>query len=693
VRLSANATVGYIGTPAQLDFAPRSGVSWTSGALMVVSNWNNSGNTRLFFGTDASGLSASQLAQIQFSNPGGFAPGIYSAKISNTGEVVPDQVQGQGTAPDVNSWTRATSGNWDDASSWSLGILPDRSQSVMITNSGWKAVAINPSTPINFPDSMTVSNLTIQGATNTENTLLLNSFGAAVPLTVLNGLTLQDDAQILNFDSSLDVRSGAITVTNSQIIQDGGLVRATNATMFLRHSAYYLTNGVFEGGTVWLGLPVAGQFNQYGGTVTISDLEFGISGGGDGGSYALYGGNLNLPGGLKLLADNNAGDSYFQADGTNQTTEVLMEPGIFGGVPAFTLNGGLLADNDVSVIADNFGAVTLNQNGGSHAVTGRLLIAGGAPNGNFVFPATYNLKGGTLSAGVIELDADEGDSLFVQSNGTASAGTVSVHSGGFFSGHNTSVTLAGGTLSCSNFTTVDGGGTFNQSGGALVVSNLLDFGGSRDTGGRVIFGHYTFTGGTVTASNINLTGVWIIGDGSVNRISNPGFFRLAHTLQINNAVEQLGRFILASNATINLAGNPSWLTFKNSSGETWGAGATLVVTNWNGTPGGGGAEQLKFGSDRSGLTPAQLGQIQFQIGTNSYSAKILDNGEVIPDQVIRPTVTFSTQGNDFVLSWPSGWSLQTATNAAGPYSDVQGATSPHTNNMTLDQQRFFRLRQ
>ena len=84
----------------------------------------------------------------------------------------------------VNSWINPTSGNWDQASSWSLGVLPSSSQSVMITNSGWKAVAINPSTPVNFPGSMTVSNLTIRGAFDTENVLLLNYFGTALPLTV-----------------------------------------------------------------------------------------------------------------------------------------------------------------------------------------------------------------------------------------------------------------------------------------------------------------------------------------------------------------------------------------------------------------------------------------------------------------------------------------------------------------------------
>src|SRR5437762_4180755 len=61
-------------------------------------------------------------------------------------------------------------------------------------------------------------------------------------------------------------------------------------------------------------------------------------------------------------------------------------------------------------------------------------------------------------------------------------------------------------ICCSNYTNVDGGGQLNQSGGALIISNLLDFGGFRNAGLLYpLYGRYTFTGGTVTASNINMT--------------------------------------------------------------------------------------------------------------------------------------------------------------------------------------------
>ncbi len=539
---------------------------------------------------------------------------------------------------------------------------------------------------------MTVSNLTIIGSTNTENTLLLNYFGTAVPLTVLNGLTLRDGAQILNFNSGLIVQGGNITVTNSQINQNGGIIITTNAPMSLQNSVYNLTNGDFEGGQVSLGNSVAAQFNQYDGMVLITNLMFGTNAGGGtsgGGAYALYGGTLNLPGGLTIIGADNSSSAYLQAGGTNQTTSVFIEPGLFGRSPSFTLNGGLLADNDVTLEADDFGNITLTQNGGTHVIANTLNIPGAAASSTEIHPAVYQLNGGTLSADSISMDATSGTAEFNQTNGTANVGEIQAHSSPNESFWVCSVNLSGGTLSCSNIDVTDGS-QINQSAGALVVSNSLAFNGFINPG-RALYSTYTLVAGTLIASNISVGGVWIIGDGSTNRISNPGTVSLSLMLVISNAVEQLGRFILASNATIDLAGSASRLSFAKSSGQTWAGGATLVIADWNGNSSGGGAEQLKFGTDESGLTSAQLSQIQFQVGTNSYSAKILNTGEVVPDQVFRPSVAFSQQGNNLVLTWPSGWSLQTATNASGPYANISGATSPYTNDMTLDPQRFFRL--
>jgi hypothetical protein len=675
-----------------LRFADSSLVPWAPAVLLTIQNWsgslNGGGAQQVFFGTSASGLTGQQLGEVQFLNPAGLPSGTYPARILSTGEVVPNS--GAPSGP-VNSWINPASGNWDQPTNWSLGVLPNSSQLVMITNGGFKAVAINPSTPINFPGSMTVTNLTIRGATNSVNTLLLNFFGTGVPLTILNGLTLQDNAQLLDFNSGLIVQSGTITVTNSHIGQDGGFIITTNAQFNLFNSEYDLTNGVLQAGAVAIGLGGSSHINQFGGTATITALSFPFYSGPSSGDrgLALHGGTLNLPGGMSLGGQGGSPISYFQDGGTNRTTDITLEPGLSGPSPIFTLNGGLLSDNNVNIFADTI-FTEIVQNGGTHTISNNLQITGGTRTG-VIRTALYKLNGGTLSAGSINLNSSEGTAMFVQSNGTVRAQQIQA-SGQMFLGSFSQITLAGGTLSCSNFSWIDGG-DFHQYGGALVVSNSLSFGGTRVNGGGITnYSSYELSGGTLAATNIFVGGIWTIGDSTTNRISNPGTCTLSNTIVIGNATEQLGRFILAGNSTINLAGSASKLSFANSSGQVWAGGATLVISNWNGNPSGGGAEQLKFGTDQTGLTAAQLNQIQFSTSSNLLSAKILSTGEVVPNGVIAANIAFSLQGNNFVLTFPAGWTLQSSTNVSGPYGDVAGATSPYTNNVTLAPLRFFRLR-
>ena len=76
-----------------LAFANSSGVPWTGGALLTVSNWAGSigggGQTRVVFGGNNSGLTAAQVSQIRFANPLGFPPGAWTATILSAGETVP----------------------------------------------------------------------------------------------------------------------------------------------------------------------------------------------------------------------------------------------------------------------------------------------------------------------------------------------------------------------------------------------------------------------------------------------------------------------------------------------------------------------------------------------------------------------------------------------------------------------------
>jgi hypothetical protein len=71
-------------------------------------------------------------------------------------------------------------------------------------------------------------------------------------------------------------------------------------------------------------------------------------------------------------------------------------------------------------------------------------------------------------------------------------------------------------------------------------------------------------------------------------------------------------------------------------------------------------------------------------------ARILSSGEIVPRP--RPPVSYSKSGNQLVLQWASGWTLQTATNIAGPFTDVN-ASNPYTNSTASGAQRYFRLHQ
>src|SRR5438105_1692621 len=84
-------------------------------------------------------------------------------------------------AQSTNSWTNTTSGNWED-SHWSLGVLPGAGQSILVTNQGWKAIAIGPATAQNFSQTLNPYSVTLSSPTDSFNLLLLNYVGFQTPL-------------------------------------------------------------------------------------------------------------------------------------------------------------------------------------------------------------------------------------------------------------------------------------------------------------------------------------------------------------------------------------------------------------------------------------------------------------------------------------------------------------------------------
>ena len=81
-----------LGTGASvLHFADSSSSIWNPGTL-TIAGWtgsaNGGGTDQLFFGINTSGLTAAQLAQIRFTDPAGFGPGLYPGRMLANGELV-----------------------------------------------------------------------------------------------------------------------------------------------------------------------------------------------------------------------------------------------------------------------------------------------------------------------------------------------------------------------------------------------------------------------------------------------------------------------------------------------------------------------------------------------------------------------------------------------------------------------------
>jgi len=93
--LTASSTIDFTSGQAEMDFANSSAVSWTpSLTLNLISttggNWNTSGDA-LEFGTDATGLTAAQLAEIEFNGTDlGDAALTPQGFLIDTAQVVPE---------------------------------------------------------------------------------------------------------------------------------------------------------------------------------------------------------------------------------------------------------------------------------------------------------------------------------------------------------------------------------------------------------------------------------------------------------------------------------------------------------------------------------------------------------------------------------------------------------------------------
>lgn len=611
----------------------------------------------------------------------------------------------------TNSWINPSNGNWEDASSWSLGVRPDSTQDVVFTNAGFKALAIGANTAHNFPASMTVQSLTTGAPSNSFNVLLMNFAGFELPLQT-GSLNVKANSAIYVLSSALKIQN-ATSISGSFIQGDFSVITFLDTfrlydSSSLTPGSYYMTNGAFGGPR--LEIAFGAKFVQYGGTnqtsrtevldtatyqldggifgaSSLSPLEDGvfIQNGGTNNAFIDVGGDFGpghyvlngglMTGNMSIPLARGSGD-VLQTGGTNAVGSLNIGNGTrFGGFGSYVLSNGVV--NVGGTALHGFG--TFTQWNGRHTPTN--LAMGGIDLSQFgVAYAAYALHGGTVSANHLPM----GIATFNQQGGSnVIAGNITIGP----ASQKSLYTLNGGFLSTSNlFLNGSKDSGFDHNGGTNVISTALCI---TDVGQN--FHGYNLTGGVLIVNNISISNGAAFHHIS-GTINHSGLLTLAGGRWDARPAEQLlGPLLLtgqSTNSVITFPDGASILRIANSSVQPWSPSTTLFVSNWHGSATGGGATQLYFGSNANGLSAQQLALIKFSLPTGVFPAKILATGEVVPQAQF---LNFTRSGNTLTLTWDPGFILQSSTNIAGPYSDVPGATSPHI--VSSPPNRFFRLRQ
>jgi hypothetical protein len=448
-----------------------------------------------------------------------------------------------------NSWIKPTSGFWEEPASWSLGVLPDATQSVMFTNAGWKALAIGANTAQNFPQSMRVQSLRVGAPVDSFNTLLMNWSGFEQPLQTTS-LTVGSNSfvvvrgSVLEVDSSpTDGGDGNLILQGTFIQSDLSQVKARGLTVVrangLGDATYFLTNGSLTVGGIVIAGGYPGKFVQYGGSNNAGGLLLHPLG-----EYELYGGQVTATNGVTIGTGDFADYASFVQHGGSVNADMdvngkyIFNGGTITGrmsVPSATTSGradGRVTQNsgtnlavslDLGLHAGRQGrggyyelsngvvrvdsSVTLrggtfSQYDGVHTIVSNLNMPGFAMFGLSSSSAHYLLRRGSLSAAGLTAQAagfrQEGGTNLIAGDVVLTALPPQVDR----PFESVRYTLADGLFSARNVSIDAFYGGFHQTGGSSRISERLTVQVQAATNGSI---GYTLEGGSLTVNTICLS--------------------------------------------------------------------------------------------------------------------------------------------------------------------------------------------
>jgi autotransporter-associated beta strand protein len=512
----------------------------------------------------------------------------------------------------------------------------------------------------------------VLGTNVNDHTLLVESGGEAI--------------LDIRYRADNSINTGGVTLNNRTVLEDDANLRFTWSNQAANGTA---SRHIVNGDVVGQGF---GSTRATDSRILIDDAI--NSGSGVGG--------IDWSDSMDLIVNSTSKANGLRLEGNLDNLQNLLRA---GGTDNARLDGVTGSGGTLTIALNNASAQDLlidrAPTTGSNVALGFDVAPGGTQANTYTLGTTANdlanwngliVKGGTVEMAVDQSFTGSGssDTVLCMIDGTLTLGNdttarsltvegdVELNGGTVSGGTQGGAGGAKGTLESTGGDFVNNGSTFtnapNLTSTTSGSNSLTGSQGYTGIGTLTMAGSGTFTlDQTIEAQTIDVqSGTLMLG--AHDRIGNSTNMTLSGgTLATNGFSDQLGTLTLTQDSIIDFGGGDSILTFADSSAQAWDPNATLTIINWGGIAiEGGGADQLFFGGNDSGLTQTQLGQIVFA-DYPGFGTGHLPDGEVVP--VPEPGAIAAAFGLTALIGWRERKRLKTIWSSLAAHSRARASAS------------------
>jgi len=635
LNVSANSTIA-LGTGAHtLTFANSSAISWTATANLNITGWSgtyngtSNGTTgKIFVGSNAAGLTSSQLARIYFFN----GTNYFTAIQLSTGEVVPTATIAMfwGATGTTNTWNAGSGTRWDITNispTYATAWVTGRSVVFNVANS----LITGSTTTLNVASITANENVTFAGTGSAMS--FGPSGGAVAPIFVASGKT---------FDfGTVNLSTGA----------GNGIVKNGPGTLVMTNG-----NGYPGGFTLNDGLMAVGTVNAMG----------------NGGTLTINGGTIGTINPRAVTARYGAGGivigGNFTIGATGYTSTFSFADNVSLGASTRTITLGAAATQTFSGVISGSSSAGLTL---AATAAGTLVISGANTYpGATTIGSSATLRLGATNA--IPVGNPGGGVTFT--GGTLSTGATTGFSNGASSTNNMgTITLSASStiaLGTGNHSLYFSGASFTA-GQTLTISGWAGSPGASGTGGKIFIGNsasltsgqlaqISFSG--VTGSTIQLSTGEIVPSGTIYESITSGTWATLSTWRSSTT----NGASWTSPATVAPSSTDGVIRIKNGHTVTVGISVTI--------------DQVVV---ESGATLDQNGAVTLTIADGAGTDLDVSGTFIHTNNTITNSGQIVVQSGGLLRQAKVGTAIPTATWNSGSTCEVTGWTT--TNGGGLDQ--------